>query len=85
MVRSKIPSMRMNLALGKMMCQKRRHHDRRSIWAASNSACGTEPKAAKVIRIIKGVHIHTSTANTDAKAHCRLPIKSMLTPKKPKK
>ena len=72
--------MRMNLPLGRMMYQIRFNHGIWSISAASSSAFGTDPSAARVIRIMNGVHIQTSTAMVAPKARSLLVRKSYRCP-----
>ena len=72
--------MRMNLPLGRMMYQIRFSQGIWSISAASSSAFGTEPSAARVIRIMNGVHIQTSTAMVAPNARSLLPRKSKRWP-----
>ncbi len=64
MVRSRMPSIRMNLPWCQITRLSRLRQGRRSTSAASSSALGTEPRAASVIRVMKGVHIQQSTAST---------------------
>ena len=75
--------MRMNLLCGRITLVSRLYQDRFSISAASSSAFGTAPSAARVISVIKGVHIHVSTINTAGNAHAREPRKSIVMPKSP--
>ncbi len=83
MVRKRIPNMRINFPWGSTTWTRRWYHERFSTSAASNSALGTDPRAARVIIIMNGVHIQVSTSNTDGKAQAWEPRKSMVTPKTP--
>ena len=74
--------MMINLPWGTITYQMRFHHESRSTSAASSSALGTEPSAASVIKIIKGVHIQMSTKSTALSAQSTLVRKSILLPPK---
>ena len=63
-VRSRMPSIRMNLPWCQMTSVSRLRQGSRSTSAASSSAFGTEPSAASAIRVMNGVHIQQSTAST---------------------
>ena len=58
----------MNFACGQITVLIKRASGKRSTCAASNSAFGTDPRAAKVIKVINGVHIQVSTKTRVGKA-----------------